>query len=147
MIWYQNYSLEAINSWNKNTLVETLNITFCKITPTSLAASMPVGPMVHQPMGMLHGGASCVLAESVGSVASNMVVDLNHFAAVGHFIDANHIRPVEQGTVIATATALHLGRTSHVWDIRITNDNEELICVSRLTNAVIKKMTARNSAL
>ena len=100
---------------------------------------MPVDARTHQPYGLLHGGASCALAETVGSVASHYVIDSSKFMCVGLEINANHIRAVRSGYVTATAMPLHLGATTHVWDIKIVNDAQKLVCVSRLTVAVLKK--------
>ena len=100
---------------------------------------MPVDERSKQPYGLLHGGASCALAETAGSVASHLVVDPNKYICVGLEINANHVRSARQGFVTATATPLHLGATTHVWDIKIHDDNQKLICISRLTVAILKK--------
>ena len=100
---------------------------------------MPVNSKTHQPYGLLHGGASAALAETVGSVASSLVIDRTKQTCVGIEINCNHVRGIKEGIVTATASPLHLGATTHVWDIRITDEKEKLICVSRLTVAVLKK--------
>ena len=100
---------------------------------------MPVDERTKQPYGLLHGGASCALAETIGSVGSHLVVDPDKLMCVGLEINANHLRSVKSGWVTATAKALHLGGSTHVWDIKIHDDNQKLICVSRLTVAIIKK--------
>jgi 1,4-dihydroxy-2-naphthoyl-CoA hydrolase len=98
---------------------------------------MPVNEKVKQPYGLLHGGISCVLAETVGSIASALVIDNEKFYCVGIEINANHVRSARDGKVIATCSALHLGKTTHVWDIKIHDENEKLVCVSRLTVAIV----------
>lgn len=104
-----------------------------------LEMKMPVDARTHQPYGLLHGGASCALAETVGSVASFLVIDNSQFLCVGLEINANHIRSIRSGWVIARAEPLHLGSSTHVWDIKIKNEEGKLICVSRLTVAILKK--------
>jgi 1,4-dihydroxy-2-naphthoyl-CoA hydrolase len=100
---------------------------------------MPVDNRTHQPYGLLHGGASCVLAETLGSVASALVIDQAKFICVGLEINANHVRGVRQGYVTGTATPIHIGATTHVWDIRIHDEREKLVCISRLTVAILPK--------
>ena len=100
---------------------------------------MPVDHRTKQPYGLLHGGASCVLAETIGSVASAMVIDHERFYCVGLEINANHIRSAREGYVTGTASPIHLGSTTHVWDIRITDEKEKLICVCRLTVVIIPR--------
>ncbi|MGV6944551.1 hotdog fold thioesterase [Sphingobacterium kyonggiense] len=139
MIWHRPYTLEEINDLFAINMTGFLDIKAISITDDAIVAEMPVNEKVKQPYGLLHGGASCVLAESVGSVASNLVIDSDVYAGVGLEINANHIRPVTKGTVKATCSPLHIGKTTHVWDIRITNERDALVCISRLTIAVIKK--------
>ena len=103
-----------------------------------LKLSMPVTAKTRQPYGFLHGGASCVLAETIGSVASALVIDREKFYCVGLEINANHLRSVSEGRVVAVSSPLHLGKSTHVWDIKIYDDNENLICVSRLTVAILQ---------
>ncbi|MFZ4263154.1 hotdog fold thioesterase [Sphingobacterium sp. HJSM2_6] len=141
MIWYRSYTLEEINELFAVNMTGYLGIRATSISSDSMIAEMPVTDKVKQPFGLLHGGASVVLAESIGSVASNMLIDTDKFAAVGLEINANHIRPVTKGTVYATCKLLHQGKTTHVWDIQIKNEKDALICISRLTIAVIKKPT------
>lgn len=138
-MWYREYSLEEINSLFAINMTGFLDIKAVSITPDALVAEMPVNEKVKQPFGLLHGGASCVLAESVGSIASNMVIDSEEWAGVGLEINANHLRPVTKGVVRATCKAYHIGKTTHVWDIQIHNERNQLVCISRLTIAVIKK--------
>ena len=132
-------STEIINNISVNTMAEFLEIKFTEIGPDFLKATMPVGPKTHQPYGLLHGGASAVLAETAGSVASWMVIDTDNQICVGIEINCNHVRPKKNGVVTATVTPLHIGSTTHVWDIKIHNELEKLICVSRLTVAVRNK--------
>lgn len=137
MIWKQEIKdIAVLNALGKNSMGEHLGIEFTEIGPDYLKASMPVDHRTKQPFGLLHGGASCVLAETVGSVASALVVDPLNQKCVGLEINANHIRAAREGIVIATAKPLHLGATTHVWDIRIQDAQDRLICISRLTVAV-----------
>ncbi len=116
-----------------------LEIKATQIEPNQLVVQMPITDRVKQPFGLLHGGASVVLAESVGSVASNMIIDNTKYIGVGMEINANHLRSVTAGVVSAYCTPLHIGRTSHVWDIKIQDDKQQLVCVSRLTVAIVEK--------
>ncbi|MEI8032200.1 MAG: hotdog fold thioesterase [Chlorobiaceae bacterium] len=116
-----------------------LGIAITEIGPDFMTASMPVDHRTIQRIGILHGGASLALAETVGSIAASYCVNRELFYIVGQEINANHIRPVSTGSVHATATPLHLGKNSQVWDIRIKNDEGKLVCVSRFTVAVLKK--------
>jgi len=136
-IWKKPINLDLLNSTRNNTLVEVLGINFTEFGGNYLVASMPVDYRTHQPMGILHGGASVALAETVGSVASYMVVDNDHHC-VGLDINANHLKAVRSGLVFATAKPFHLGRSTHVWDIQIENEEKKPVCVSRLTMAVLK---------
>lgn len=123
----------------KDTMGEHLGIEFTEIGENFLRARMPVDNRTRQPYGLLHGGASATLAETLGSVASAFVIDQQRFYCVGLEINANHIRSAKEGYVFGTATPLHLGKTTHVWDIRIYDEREKLICVSRLTVAILRK--------
>ncbi len=139
-IWKQSQiTLQQLNKQSENTMAEFLNIRFTAKGDNYLKASMPVTYRTHQPYGLLHGGASAALAETVGSVASWLCIDPQKQICVGMEINCNHVRGKREGLVTATATALHLGATTHIWDIRITDEKESLICVSRLTVAVLKK--------
>lgn len=138
-IWHKSPNLHKINEFNKNTLVEHLEIEITEFGDNYLVGKMPVKSTTHQPFGLLHGGASCVLAESIGSIASNMCVDTSKHYCVGLEINANHIRSITSGFVFGTATNIHLGRTTHIWDIKITDENQKLICISRLTMAVVER--------
>ena len=138
MIWATAPSLEAFNAFSKNTMVEHLGIQFIEFGDDYIKASMPVDHRTVQPFRLLHGGASCVLAETIGSVASTMCLDLSKNKAVGLEINANHLSAGHEGsTVIATARPVKIGRSIHVWNIGIHDDKNRLVCVSRLTMAVI----------
>ncbi|MBZ4187275.1 hotdog fold thioesterase [Niabella beijingensis] len=140
MIWKKPVDIALLNT-PQDYMGSYLGITFTGFTDNSLTAAMPVTPKVHQPYGILHGGASVVLAETVGSYASSLVVDTDQFMVVGLEVNANHLKPVASGTVHATCTPLHLGSKTHVWDIRIYNDEQQLTCISRLTVVIIEKRT------
>jgi 1,4-dihydroxy-2-naphthoyl-CoA hydrolase len=131
--------LEKLNAMGKGNIVEHLGIEFTEARPDGLSAKMPVDYRTQQPMGLLHGGASVVLAETIGSVASHLCVDTEQYYCVGLDINANHIRAVRSGYVLGTAKALHIGRRTHVWEIRIVNEKQQLVCISRLTMAVVEK--------
>ena len=121
------------------TLGEHLGMEYSAIGQDFLQVKMPVDKRTHQPYGLLHGGASVALAETAGSVASHLIIDPEKYYCVGMEINANHLRSKKDGWVYATAKPLHLGRTTHVWDIRITDEKDKLICISRLTVAIVKK--------
>ncbi|MDN3707395.1 PaaI family thioesterase [Myroides ceti] len=131
--------LEMCKNFSKNTLMQTLEIEYIDAGPNFLKAKMPVNERVHQPMGLLHGGASVALAESVGSAASIFFIDPEKFEVRGIEISANHLKSKRAGTVYATATLIHKGRTIHLWEIRITDENEELVSLCKLTNMVIPR--------
>jgi len=126
-------TLEDVNNFNKNTLMEHLGIEITKISKKSISAKMPVDHRTHQPMGLLHGGASAALIESLGSVGSAINVDLTKQFIVGVEINTNHIRGVKSGFVFATANCIHMGRTTHVWTADITNEEGKLVATGRLT--------------
>jgi 1,4-dihydroxy-2-naphthoyl-CoA hydrolase len=139
-IWFKkNVSIADFEQWQKNTLSEHLEIQFIEVGDNFIKASMPVDRRTQQPYGLLHGGASVALAETLGSIASALIIDREQFMCVGIEINANHIRSVRSGIVIGTCIPLHLGATIHVWDIRIHDANNKLICISRLTVAILKK--------
>lgn len=135
----EDYTLEILNSWNQNTMGGHLGMEFTEIGENFLCARMPVDHRTHQPMGLLHGGASAALAETLGSVAGIMQVDSEKQACVGIEINANHVKSVRNGFVYGKATPVHIGKKTQVWDIRITNNNGDLVCVSRLTLAVLDR--------
>ena len=132
--------LEFLNKMSENNMVGHLGIEFTELTPEYVCAKMPVDSRTKQPMGLLHGGASVVLAESLGSVASWLSLENpDKQAAVGIEINANHLKSAREGYVYAKCTPLKVGRTMHVWDIKISNEKEDLVCVCRLTTAIIEK--------
>lgn len=139
MIWRKEHTLEELNEIFSRYMTGFLDIKASNILPDSLEAIMPITEKVLQPFGILHGGASVVLAESVGSIASALLIDTDKYSAVGLEINANHLRPGKQGIVTAKCTPIHLGRTTHVWDIKIHDQKNRLLCISRLTVAIIKK--------
>ena len=137
-IWFnKKVTIADINKYGHDTLTDFLGLKWIEIGTDFLRMSMPVNSSTRQPYGFLHGGASCVLAETIGSVGSALVIDPEKFFCVGLEINANHLKSVSDGIVIAVAKPLHLGRSTHVWDIKIYDDHEKLFCVSRLTVAVV----------
>jgi 1,4-dihydroxy-2-naphthoyl-CoA hydrolase len=134
-----NITLDILNESSKNSMVEHLGIIYTDIGKDSITAKMPVDRRTHQPLGLLHGGASVALAETLGSVAATFSVDHEKYNCVGIEINANHIRSVTKGWVIGTAKPLHLGKSTQIWQIIINNESGELVCISRLTLAVINK--------
>jgi 1,4-dihydroxy-2-naphthoyl-CoA hydrolase len=142
-IWAQVVDLDRINATRKNTLVEHLDIQVTEVGDDFVRGTMPVDARTHQPFGLLHGGASVALAETLGSMAANMTLDNRREMAVGLEINANHVRAVTSGRVTGTARALHLGRTTQIWEIRIEDEQSRLTCISRLTMAVVPRPTAK----
>lgn len=130
---------EYLNKLSHNTMVSHLGIEFTQVGPDFIVARMPVDARTHQPLGLLHGGASVTLAETLGSVAATCCVDPQIQYCVGLEINANHIKSVKGGYVYGTTRPLHVGKRTHVWEIRIVNDQNELTCISRITMAVIDK--------
>ena len=140
MIWFnKNISVADLTMFTQANMATHLDIEFSEIGPDVLKATMPVDERTKQPYGLLHGGASCVLAETLGSVASGLVIDTNQFICVGIEINANHVRSAREGIVTGVCTPIHIGASTHVWDIKIYDAREKLICVSRLTVAILKK--------
>jgi len=138
-IWYQQATLKDLNKLSENTLVSHIAIEFTEIGDDYICAIMPVNQTTHQPDGLLHGGASVVLAETLGSVASNLCVDRTKKICVGLDINANHIRSARKGYVTGRTKPIHLGATTHIWEIRITNEKDSLVCIARLTMAILNK--------
>lgn len=138
-LWFREYTLEELNQIMADTLISHVGIEFVEIGDDYLRARMPVDQRTRQPMGLLHGGASVVLAETLGSAASNLAINRDEFYAVGLEINANHVRSVSSGSVIGTARPLHIGKSTQVWEMQIHDENGNLVCVSRMTNAVLKK--------
>ena len=140
MIWFdKELSIEKITPLSPGTMGEHLGIQWTEVGENCLKAKMPVDHRTIQPYGLLHGGASCALAETIGSVASAMVIDHSKFYCVGLEINANHVRSAREGFVTGVVMPLHLGSTTHVWDIKIYDEKQKLICVSRLTVAILKR--------
>ncbi|MGS1077425.1 hotdog fold thioesterase [Pseudoxanthomonas beigongshangi] len=137
MAFRQPVDLDAINAHARNSLVGHLGIVLTEAGEDWLRGTMPVDARTHQPFGILHGGASVALAETLGSMAGNLTVDTTREMVVGLEINANHVRAVREGTVTGTARALHVGRSTQVWEIRIENEAGKLVCVSRITLAVV----------
>lgn len=138
MIWQRDFTLDSLNATSSQTLVEHLGIVYSAFGDDFLQATMPVESRTHQPMGMLHGGASVVLAETLGSIAGNLCVPRTH-SCVGLDINANHLRPKREGLVTGTARPVHLGATTQVWQIDIQDERQRLVCSSRLTLAVLNQ--------
>ena len=140
MIWYKACTIPEIEEFiTHETIVRGIGIEFTEIADDFITAKMPVDPRTHQIHGILHGGATCVLAETIGSFASLMVVDPAHKYAVGSQISVNHLRPAKDGFVHAICKPVHLGRSKHVWDILISDDQDKKIAKCELTCAVIDK--------
>lgn len=131
--------LEFCNTFSKNTLMETLKIEYINAGPDFLTAKMPVNSSVHQPMGLLHGGASVALAESVGSAASHFFIDAKSQEVRGIEISANHLKSIREGFVFGTARIIHKGKSLHLWEIKITDEAGNLISLCKLTNMVLTK--------
>ena len=140
MIWFdKELSIEKLKPLGQNTMAAHIGIEWVELGENFMKAKMPVDQRTNQPYGLLHGGASCVLAETLGSVASAMVIDHSKFYCVGLEINANHVRGVREGFVTGVASPLHLGSATHVWDIKIYDEKEKLVCVSRLTVAILTR--------
>ena len=131
--------LDELNAQGAGTLSAALGMTITELGEDFLRGTMPCDERTRQPFGLLHGGASVALAETLGSIAGNLCLDNDRFLAVGLEISANHLRPVTRGMVIGTARAIHVGRNTQVWDIRIEDEEGRMTCISRLTLAVIPK--------
>lgn len=142
-IWFnKSLTIDHITPLGKATMAVHLGLQWEALGDDYLKMKMPVDHRTVQPYGLLHGGASCALAETIGSIASHFVIDPDKFICVGLEINANHIRSVKKGYVTATCKPLHIGASTHVWDIKINDDREKLVCVSRLTVAILKKPVA-----
>ena len=140
VIWFdKSFSVAQLEGLEKNTMAEQLGIEWSEVGPDFIRARMPVDRRTLQPYGLLHGGASVALAETIGSIGAAMTVDKDKFIAVGIEINANHVRSARNGFVMGTARPIHTGSTTQVWDIRIEDEKGKLICVSRLTVAILKK--------
>lgn len=136
-IWYQEFTVEDLQKSRKDTMVDYLGIEFTGFTDNSMSAKMPVDHRTKQPYGIMHGGASCALAETVASVAGNYVLNPAAYRAVGLEINTSHVRMAKSGWVYATAVAVHLGKTTQLWEINITDDEGRIVSVNRLRLSVI----------
>jgi len=132
-------TVELLNKFSQNTLAQHLGIEFTEIGEDFVSGRMPVDHRTHQPFGLLHGGASVALAETLGSQAAALTLDLSKQFCVGLDINANHIKAVKQGFVEGTAKPVHIGKKTQVWEIRISNESGKLVCISRITMAIIDK--------
>lgn len=139
MIFSKETTVENLNLMTQNTLMEHLDIVFTEVGADFISAKMPVDHRHHQPYGLLHGGASVVLAETLGSVAAHSSIDSAKQYSVGLEINANHIRSVKDGYVIGTSKPIHIGRSTHVWEIKITDISNKLVCISRITMSILDK--------
>lgn len=137
MIWFTKPDLESLNNRSKNNIGTLLGIQFTEIGNNYIKATMPVDDRTRQPAGILHGGASVVLAETLGRVASNLVLNPDKNMGVGLEVNANHLRMVKSGLVTGICTPIHIGGKTHIWDIKLYNDEGKITCVSRLTVAVV----------
>jgi len=138
-IWRSLRTLDELNGNRDSTLIANLGILFTEIGADFVRGTMPVDTRTVQPYGLLHGGASVALAETLGSMGAAMCVDADEYQVVGQEINANHVRAARSGLVTGTARAVHLGGRTHVWSIEIVNDAQKLVCISRITMAVIKR--------
>src|SRR6267154_344716 len=138
-IFKPEITLDALNKLSANTMVDHLGIVYTAIGEDYLEARMPVDHRTHQPFGILHGGASVALAETLGSVAAMCCLDESTQYCVGLDINANHIKSVREGFVVGRVKPVHIGKKTHVWEIRITTEKEELVCISRITMAILDK--------
>ena len=140
MIWSRKYQLEEFAPFQKDTLLEALGIELTEIGDDYLVGTMPVDERTRQPFGILHGGASVALAETLGSVAAGMIIDMNQFIAVGLDVNANHLRPVANGEVVGVAKPILIGKKTQVWEIKISDASTgKLSCISRLTMAILPR--------
>jgi len=138
MIWFRPYTIDQVRFFG-NSMPQHIGIEFTELGADFIRARMPVDNRTRQPYGILHGGASVALAETLGSTGAGLVVDPDKYRVVGQEINANHVRAVSEGFVIGTARPAHIGRRSHVWEIRITDERERLVCISRITMFVVEK--------
>ncbi len=141
-IWFRPFTLEELERQSRGCMVEYLAIRFSEIGPDYVRATMPVDHRTWQPFGLLHGGASVVLAETLGSVGANCCIDASRFYGVGQEINANHIRSARSGRVTGTARPIHLGIRSHVWEVRVEDEKQRLTAISRMTLAIVEGRAA-----
>jgi 1,4-dihydroxy-2-naphthoyl-CoA hydrolase len=135
-IWFKPVTLADVSTAG---MAKHIGIEFLEVGPDFVRGRMPVDQRTHQPYGILHGGASVALAETLGSTGAALAIDPDKYRCVGQEINANHIRGISSGFVIGTARPLHIGRRSHVWEIRIADERDKLVCISRLTMAILEK--------
>ena len=145
-LWKTQPTLDQLREMSKNTMMEHLGIEYLEIGDDYLKAKMPVDHRTKQPVGLLHGGASVALAETLGSMAAALSVNREKKGIVGIEINANHIRPVKDGWVTGVAKPIHIGGTTQIWEINIYNEEDKLVCVSRLTVAIINKTNAESGS-
>jgi len=138
-MWFKEFTIEDLNNRPKNHIGGLLDIKFTEIGTDFIVGTMPVDERTHQPAGILHGGASVVLAETLGSIASYMCIDPEKHVAVGLEVNANHLRPVKNGPVTGICKIIHRGAKTHIWDIKLYDDRGKMNCISRLTVAIINK--------
>jgi len=138
-MWFKEFTVEDLNNRPKNHIGGLLDIKFTEIGADFIIGTMPVDERTHQPAGILHGGASVVLAETLGSIASYMCIDPEKHVAVGLEVNANHLRPVKSGFVTGICKIIHRGAKTHIWDIKLYDDRGKMNCISRLTVAIINK--------
>ena len=138
-IWFAPVTVESLNNFSENTMVKHIGIEFTEVGKNYLKAKMPVDSRTVQPAGLLHGGASVTLAETLGSVAAYLCVDPDKKTCVGLEINANHVRSAKSGYVFGHVKPLHIGNSTHIWEIRINNEKDHLVCVSRITMAILDK--------
>jgi len=138
-IWFKKFTIEDLNKRGENTLADFLGIKFTAIGDDTLTAIMPANARTKQPLGIVHGGANVVLAETIASTGANLVIDIEKYYCVGLEINANHIRPVKEGLITGVARPVHIGRTTQVWHIDLFNDAGKQTCVSRMTASVVAR--------
>jgi 1,4-dihydroxy-2-naphthoyl-CoA hydrolase len=138
-IWFKEVDLDEMNKFSQKTLVSHIGIVLTRVSDDTLEGTMPVDERTFQPAKLLHGGASCVLSETLGSIAANLCIDTNEKMAVGQHIEATHTRPATKGHVRGVARPIYLGKTSQTWRIEIFNDDNKLICDSKIIMAIIAK--------
>ena len=141
-IWYQTPDPALIDAMSEGTIDEHLGIKITKVGDNYLTGTMPADKRTFQPYGVVHGGANVVLAESLGSIAGAHVIDTNSLLCLGQEVSATHLRPVSSGIVTGTARPIHLGKRSHVWEIRLENDQGKLSCIAKLILAIVAKEPA-----
>lgn len=138
-IWFKKFTVDDLNQRGKNTMADFLGIHFTAIGEDTLTATMSATPRIKQPLGIVHGGANVVLAETIASTGANLVVDIDKFYCVGLEINANHIRPVTEGLITGITRPIHIGRTTQIWLIDMYNEAGKQTCVSRMTASVVAR--------